>query len=261
MTLLVGIKCQHAVVLASDGAATYGSGLGGQTVRQDTKKVLIIDDRAAIATSGPVGIGQRLSGEFQAMLTNGDQPLKAMESWQVMAFLRQKFAPTLLSELQYAAQAQALIGSAARQSALSFTLAAMMVAGDPCLFQFDQQGAPEEQTDTLPWVTAGSGQGSADAFLAFLRRVLWPGRVPTLQEGVFTALWTVLQGINTAPGFVGGDPQVVVVDGNGARELSKDDLQEHRESIAAAEAALAGYKSRLQDADTVVSVPKMGEDA
>lgn len=256
MTLLVGIRCSdEAVVLAADGSATFGS-IAGQTVKQQTRKIAIVAPTAAIATSGPVGLGQRLAGELAdaALLA----AVSTMEPWQAMTLLRKKFFDHIGVELHVATQAKAL-GQAAFGSALSHTLVAVMVKESPRLFQFDQQGAPEEATASLPWVTCGSGQGSADAFLSFLRRVFWPNREPTLQEALFTALWTIVQGIEAAPAGIGGDPQVVVLRrGADAEELGQSALQEHRQSISAAEQALADFRNSLGGANgpTIPPVPR-----
>lgn len=256
MTLLVGIRCsEDAVVLAADGSATFGS-IAGQTVKQPTRKISIVAPTAAIATSGPVGLGQRLAGE----LSNAEvlAAIASMAPWEAMTFLRTKFFTHIGMELNVATQAKAL-GQAAFASALSHTLVAVMVKGSPRLFQFDQQGAPEEATPSLPWVTCGSGQGSADAFLFFLRKVFWPNREPTLQEALFTALWTVVQGIEAAPAGIGGDPQVVVLRREAAaEELSQAVLQEHRQSIVAAEQALADFRKTLAGSNGPTIPPAPG---
>ncbi|MGC4088424.1 MAG: hypothetical protein QM756_11110 [Polyangiaceae bacterium] len=256
MTLLVGIKCTNAVVLAADTAATYG-GLGGSTVKQLTRKICIVAEGAAIATSGPVGIGQRLAGELgqKALL----DAVQGMESWQAMTLIRLKFVEHLVRELAIASEAAKALGQHALQSAVSSTLVALSVRGSPRLFQFDQQGAPEEFT-TLPWVTCGSGQNSADAFVSFLRRIFWRDREPTREEGIFTALWTVLQGIESAHGGIGGTPQVVLLEGGNARELSDSELQEHRQSIGAAEDALANFRHDLSRVSSAPALPSFADE-
>lgn len=48
---------------------------------------------------------------------------------------------------------------------------ALPLMREPCLFQFDQQGAPEEAEDDLPFVSIASGQAIAEPFFTFIRRV------------------------------------------------------------------------------------------
>jgi 20S proteasome alpha/beta subunit len=134
VTLLVGIRCsEDAVVLAADGAATFG-GIAGHTVKQPTRKISIVAPTAVIATSGPVGLGQRLAGELaDAGLLDA---VSKMEPWQAMTFLRKKFFDHIGVELSVATQAKAL-GQVAFSSALSHTLVALVVRESPRLFQFD----------------------------------------------------------------------------------------------------------------------------
>jgi len=115
------------------------------------------------------------------------------------------------------------------------------------LFQFDQQGAPEEATEDLPFVSIGSGQSTADPFLAFIRKVFWPNSLPTLEMGIFSTLWTLRHAIETNPGGVADPKQIMVLERQGkdfnAHELASEDLEEHDEAITAAESVLGDFRS------------------
>lgn len=69
MTLLIGIKCTDGVVIAADGATTFGS-LGSRTIRQPSRKLTIINQRMVVAVTGPVGLQQRFVGELEALQLN-----------------------------------------------------------------------------------------------------------------------------------------------------------------------------------------------
>ena len=259
MTLIVGIKCEAGVVLAADGAATLGA-LGHTTVRQETKKLEIIEDCIVVGTSGPVGLGQRIRGEIRSLWNN--KALLGKEPYQAMAAMRAAFWQHVQPELQAAAVSQQVIGgNVAAQSAICSSLVALPLGKNPCLFQFDQQCAPEEATGKLLFVAIGSGQQIADPFLAFVRRIFWPERIPTVEEGVFAALWTLSHAITTNAGGISLPVQIIVLDGAlklKAHELQKEELQEHEEAISYAEKCLANFRESFhkKEGDASLSPPK-----
>src|SRR5882762_8782723 len=58
--------------------------------------------------------------------------------------------------------------------------------GGPGIFQ------PEiKKVDDLWFASTGSGQSITDPFLALLRKVYWRDEAPSLQGGIFTALWAL----------------------------------------------------------------------
>src|SRR5262249_33715198 len=138
----------------------------------------------------------------------GATPLKSHE---VMMTLRGAIWKHLEQEINHARIASQAIGPLAVQRVAATTLVGMPVAGKACLFQFDEQGLPEEATEDLPFIAIGSGQHIADPFLAFLRRVFWPNELPTLADGVLAAIWTVRHAIDTNPGGVGEPIQIITI--------------------------------------------------
>src|SRR5258708_11048106 len=173
MTLIIGIKCSDGIVMGADGAATFGS-LGQQTIRQETKKLDIIENRVIVGTSGPIGLGQRIKSEIQALWTDGRQNLGAQKPAEAMRIVREALWQKHLNlEMQVAQVTAGVIGQQlALQIALSQTVVCLPLNGVSRLIQFDHQGPPEEAMITLPFVAIGSGQSIADPFLAFLRRLL-----------------------------------------------------------------------------------------
>jgi hypothetical protein len=116
------------------------------------------------------------------------------------------------------------------------------VQGQAELIQFDYQCHPEWTTNELPFVSIGSGQPIADPFLAWIRFVFWSNRLPTLAEGRFAVYWTLSHAIRTAPGGIGPPIQMAALEskeGNViARELSKDELEDHALAISEYEIAI-----------------------
>jgi 20S proteasome alpha/beta subunit len=246
MTLIVGIKCSDGIALGADGAATFGA-LGQRTIRQPTTKLEILKENSVIGVSGPVGLGQQYSGELLKLLESKEFDRGTGQS--AMSKMQRAFRAHCEEAFKGANMAMQGLGQVALQSAIATTLVALPVAGVPRLFQFDQQCAPEEATESLPFVAIGSGQSIADPFLAFLRRIFWPNDLPTLVEGVFAIFWTLQHAIQTNPGGVADPKQIVVLEksdkGLRARELSQDDTLEHEEAIQEAESALRQLRERL----------------
>lgn len=254
MTLIVGVKCKDGIVIGADGAATYG-GLGNRTIIQPTRKLTIVNGRVIVGVSGAVGLAQRIVGIIEHLETDpkeketfsSQNPSFPRKPCDAMVKVREKLAPHLMQELNVCAQAQAAIGpNVAQSSAIALTVLAVPIQGNPCLFQFDQQGAPEAASNDLPFVAIGSGQAIADPFLAFIRRIFWPpGTVPNLGDGIFAVAWTLQHAIKTHPGGVADPVQIATLVNGKAKELSREDLQEHYENIGVAENALKNYKTSL----------------
>lgn len=257
MTLIVGIKCSDGLVLAADGAATFGA-MGQQTIRQSVKKKLeIVDNRAVVGVSGPVGLGQRFVGLIHDMWQAkafSSQPLNKQHKplnkpHLAMQAIREQLWRFIEFETKVATVAANATGPAALQQVLSSTMIAIQVGNQPCLFTFDAQASPEEATEDLPFVSIGSGQLIADPFLAFLRRLFWPDRLPDIAEGKLAAVWTIRHAIQTSPGGIGEPIQVVQVSLSGSQYMAKelaDDVETTRELITRAEDHIRGCFDDLE---------------
>jgi 20S proteasome alpha/beta subunit len=263
MTLIIGIKCSDGIVMGADGAATFGS-LGQQTIRQETKKLEVVANRVIVGVSGPIGLGQRIKAEIQGLWTDSKVKLGDQRPAEAMKIIRDALWQKHLGpEMQVAQVAAGVIGQQiALQSALAQTVICLPLNGVPCLIQFDQQGAPEEATETLPFVAIGSGQSIADPFLAFLRRLFWRNCLPTLNDGIFSTLWTLHHAIETHPSGVSDPKQIIILEKTQnhsprnptnqmwkPRELPKEEFDEHMDAIQAHEKHLIDYH-RLVPADT-----------
>jgi hypothetical protein len=123
------------------------------------------------------------------------------------------------------------------------SLIAVPVKERPCLFQFDNTGAPEQATEEVPFVALGSGQQIADPFLAFLRKILWKEKQPTLAEGRLIAAWTVRHVAETNPGGVALPLQMASLTVKGGKPAIEpmEDPAEHFQQIDATEAALRDH--------------------
>jgi hypothetical protein len=168
-----------------------------------------------------------------------------------MAKMRDIMWPHAKCELQNASIARNAIGNIALESAISSVIIAMPVKKKLALFQFNQQCSPEEATDDLPFVSIGSGQTIADPFLAFLRRLFWKNRPPSLSEGILAVIWTLYHTILINPGGVADPKQVVTLEKSDddfvARELSSEELQEHYEFIDNMEKKISDLQQEIRE--------------
>lgn len=225
--------------MGADGAATLGS-LGQQTIRQPVRKLASIDKKIIVGVSGHVGLGQRITGAIEE-LWNGNKLGGGQKSYQVMTVIRGAIGPHIVSEMQHASEVARLLGQGiASQSAISFSVVALRVDEELRLYQFGCAGEPEEATDSLPFVSVGSGQARADPFLALIRQVFWRNGLPTLSQGIFATVWSLVHAIRTAPGGVAEPIQLMTLTQDGKRnpiveELDDSELEEHRQAVNEAE--------------------------
>lgn len=249
MTLIVGIKCSDGIVLGADGAATLGV-MGQTTARQTAKKLNILFGSVVLGVSGPVGLAQRFEAEIEALWDS--KKFSGKKPHEAAVIIREVLWRHVEPEIKAARTAMTLISPAvAAQSAICSAVVALPISKSPCLFQFNQQCSPEQATEQLPFVAIGSGQTIADPFLAFIRRIFWPDKSPTIGDGIFAAVWTARHAIQTAPGGIGDPIQIITIkqsQGNWcANELAPQELQEHEEAVRAAEVALSRFRDSFHE--------------
>jgi 20S proteasome alpha/beta subunit len=183
MTLIVGIQCSDGLVMASDSAATIGSGVGNTIGQQRAKKILNLSGSILFGFSGAIGMGQLVSHAISEEWKNGS--LSEIYDAEVMNLLGQKIAQTVGTYLQTGALIRQLGFDAS--ASLCKSLVAIPVQSIPTLFSFDFGGQREKATAEIPFIAIGSGQPIADPFLAFLKRLFWPEKEPTMSEGKLVA--------------------------------------------------------------------------
>jgi hypothetical protein len=182
-----------------------------------------------------VGVAQRIvghfnstnySGQFEKMLTEMRKDL-----WEKIIGPEFAVANTVKNVLPHLAQ-----------ECLSGTILAQQFNNGLELVQFNHSAAPEFATEALPFVAIGSGQPTADPFLAFIRRILWK-KPPTMADGIFAVWWTLHHAITVSPGGIADPKQIAVLewkqDGKNkrcaARELDESELKETEEAVRRAE--------------------------
>jgi len=224
--------------MASDSAASFGSG-GQYTIgQQEMTKVRNLSDAMLYSSTGAVGMAQlicyRLEKCWNPTYFLNSSPPEAM----------QKLGPEINQVVAgYIQTGQMLRAEGGLNAALCKSLLAIPLRDSPSLIQFDFNGAPEAATKELPFVALGSGQSIADPFLAFLKRILWKDRDLTVAEGRFAAAWTIEHVIRTNPGGVGGPLQLATLTMSGGKPKIDmiTDTAEHQEAVREAERVLSEH--------------------
>lgn len=246
-------------MLASDSAATFGTGTGERTIgQQPTKKIEVLEGAVLFAASGAIGLAQSLreavrrlySGKGLVSVDSIGAKDKIAEAMREV--LRPAFAAT--NEARSAGITPAIV-----DEVFVKTIVAVPIKKRPQLYSFSAQAQGEAATETCPFVAIGSGQPIADPFLAYIRRVFWPDRLPSVSEGTFAAVWTVMHVIATNPGGVAGEVQVATLEVGKKGELearlhAQEDIDEHRQNVEAAEQHLASFSREQTPAGAAADV-------
>lgn len=253
MTLIVGIRCANGIVMAADGAATLGS-VGAATAQQRThRKLVIFQSDTIVGIAGHIGLAQRLT----ATLEDGRAANAFVgRAETAVGIMREKMWRVAGPEWEAAGVVRkSLAEEAACESAACETLVALPLDGNAQLVHFNRTCSPELATDALPWVAIGSGQRTADPFLAFIRRVFWTSPTPSVQDGIFSAVWTLRHAVETGADGIAEPFQVCLLETANAtawaaRQLPEDELIAHDEAISDAEAQLRMWRVQLSGAPT-----------
>jgi 20S proteasome alpha/beta subunit len=259
VTLLVGIVCSDGIVIATDSFATYAQGTTPTIGQQPVTKVQRCDDTMIYAFTGPIGIAQILAPAFDRLAKSSfTNPATTAPVADGMKIIATRIREESKGFFEGATMVAPLVGrDVAGATVLCKSLVGVCWGNRPRLFQFDFSGAPEEVTDELRFVTLGSGQNIADPFLAFLKRVLWRDRAPTVGEGRLAAAWTVHHVSQTNFGGVGGDLQMATLTLEKGRPRVEVIAEpgEHYQKVQSAEAALLKHVSSAGEAEPAAPEP------
>ncbi len=247
MTVLVGVRCTDGVIIGADSAVTYSpvSDPNFYTAEAASgRKVYVVHNEIVVATTGEVGLGQRLVRFLQDALSDQNQrndflnaPPANAGTWisqNATANFKQTLAPW---ERSY--NLGALVG--------------VVVQNEPRLYWFDQQNFRPElvgerdetgQFRTLPLITHGGGQKLADPFLLHAHRVLFgEGHFPDVGEGRLLVAWTLDHVIRYNVGGVGGAQCIVALERhNDGWQTAEVDVDEMNESVKDIENHIRAYE-------------------
>lgn len=255
MTLIVGVLCEDGCVIGADRQATHGA-MGQQTVGQPTTKVKIIEGNTLIATSGKVGMGQ----QFSALVERKHKEIGGRNYHSFDKAFQKDLRDIINPALETAHRAIPVVGhQAAMSDAVCCGLLATKFKDGLRVIEISPQGGLEALTNDIPFVCLGSGKSNADPFLRYIWSVLFDDGMPTIQQGVLAAYWTVKTAIALKSPGVGFSVDVFTLapdgDAHTATQYSDAALSEHDDFIAAAESALRQIKDATKGGDVGAAEP------
>jgi hypothetical protein len=132
----------------------------------------------------------------------------------------------------------------------------------PFLVEYDTANfQPEIKEGKIFFVSMGSGQMLADPFLAFVARVMWGGKMPTVAEAKFGVYWALKHAITLAPGGVGGPIIVATLENTSGAWIAAEmaENQELEQYISDLETHIGSFaqKAILEAAVIPIPVPEL----
>jgi len=245
MTAIVGLLCSDGVVIGADSSSTFSTGLE-TTIEQPTEKICIIEGRVIFAGTGEVGLNQRFEAVLQQAVRAG---LKGTH-----LEICKDISRNALIDFEHTGRRIGSIGLG--------TLVAYPVSHKPHLCEFSLQSfQPEMKTQTNWFTSMVNHQKITDAFLGYLKDVFWPSGSPSLQDGVFAAVWTLEHVIALNTGGVNGPIRIAVLDNKEgkakARLLEASELDQHKQNVAEAKEHMRKFKDQFQGGiSSAPDVPK-----
>ena len=240
MTSIVGILCTDGVVIGSDSSATFGPAPGMPTIEQRyDDKVQVVNNDIIIATTGQVGLAQRLEAVVEQVSKDRLQKPKSYAdvAKAITTGALTDFQNTLTQKLELSA------------------FAAYAVNEIPWLCEF-LAGAgfqPEfKKRHALWFTTAGNHQTITDAFLGFLRDTVWKDGAPTVEEAILAAVWTLQHVCDLNTGGVKEPLHIAVLDRDPGtqkyrpRKLDETQLAEQRDLVNDAKDYLSNYREAFK---------------
>ena len=246
MTLVVGIRCTDGVVVGSDSAMTFGPNAQQPTIEQrNREKIHIVDGRIIVAGTGYIGFGQRFTETTERLWREKQfQNKSTIEIGRLVSRnVIQDFSSTNMNPGGYGALVAVPNGRTAE------------------LIEFPLENLqPEVKSDVNWYASMGIGQLVADPLLGFVRAVFWGDEPPNRQEGVFAATLVLKLACQMSPVGVAEPIQMAILYPNkkgqlSARQLTEEELLEHKEVVSGAIEHFKQYRSKLAGQDEPAEAP------
>jgi hypothetical protein len=232
MTALVGVNCRDGVVIGADSSAT-------SVIEFPTEKLFILNQRAILATTGSVGLAQRLH-ETVTTLWNTPEYRDAVLAHSNIANTVARMALTNFLA-SYPDNGRPQVFECGALMAFSASDGTQLCEFGGAHFQ------PEFKNRPIWFAGSGSGATLTEPFLAFISKLFWEHEQPSLSDGIFAATWALDHVIDLNTGGVNGPVRMAVLEGRGrdarARMLEAAELQEHRQYIEEAKQVLRGFRA------------------
>jgi hypothetical protein len=243
VTVLVGVRCIDGVVIGSDSIATSSMGQFPLIHLQYDGKIEIFSESVIVATTGAIGYSQRLHYHVKEAIRG--HVFKNYDSRECTNNISKRF----LTEL-----GNSMANWHPQEGVRFGALIAANLKDGPCLAEFGTNDfQPEIKGEKIFFVSMGSGQMLADPFLSFVSRVLWKGKMPTVDDGKLGVHWVLDHTIKLAPGKVGPPIRLATLRKLGEQWVAKEqDTQESAQYIS----ELEGYIGKFMTAPIETAKPE-----
>jgi 20S proteasome alpha/beta subunit len=193
LTVLVGVRCTDGVVIGCDSIATSSMGQFPLIHLPFDGKIKLFPGNVIVACTGSIGFAQRLHEHIDAAIKGN--VFSNFASRDCTNNISKRFITELVNSM-------AQMGG---PNGIGFgALVAAHLKDGPLLAEFGTSDfQPEIKTEKLFFVSMGSGQMLADPFLAFVSKVLWKSKMPTVDEAKLGVYWVLDHTVKLAPGKVG----------------------------------------------------------
>ncbi len=195
MSLIVGIRCADAVVLAASGPSTMPSDDGLPAARQWTKKLQVVGGQAVLGVSGHDGLAQEMALALERSLSEPEK--RDISEDMLRDKLREALAAPVQRTVAIHRTLQGLpgFGITSNEYVVSQSLLGIPFHGVLRLFMLDPECSLTEITPDLAWAAIGSSRSTAEPFLAFIKKVLWDSGRPNVAQAELAAFWTLKHAI------------------------------------------------------------------
>jgi 20S proteasome alpha/beta subunit len=258
VTVVIGVRCSDGIVLGSDSAASLMS-QGMVTAQQRSMKKVAANGRVLSGVAGDTGLGQRIRAYIEERLNAGRW---TGDRQAIMTQMRRDLLNSIVrAELEAAEAAVKTFGhQSCADAARTETLVATVIDDRPELIRLNESCAPTLIEDDVPFCSIGGGQLTADPFLAFARRILWPSQAPTVVTATVSVAWTLTHVIHANPNGIGDPIQLGVLQRDGgdwiARELTKSEITENRQSVLEAEEGFRDWFYKKDESRSATRPPR-----
>jgi hypothetical protein len=205
-------------------------------------KIKLFPGNVIVACTGSIGYAQRLHEHIEAAI-KGNVFLN-FAARECTTNISKRFITELVGSM-------APING---QNGVGFgALIAAHLKDGPLLVEFGTHDfQPEIKTEKLFFVSMGSGQVLADPFLAFVSKVLWKSKMPTVEEAKLGVYWVLDHTLKLAPGKVGPPIRLATIKmTEGKWTAAEQDTQEFAQYVEELENHIGKFiRATVEDAAT-----------
>jgi hypothetical protein len=247
MTVVIAFNCTDGVVIAADSMLTPSMG-GINVGHHHGMKIDILSGPQLFAFAGDHG----QSARFKAM-AELSHALAGATAHPLDYGLR--LSEGIINQFK----ATGINGSINTNTVLAYGHSGSHRC---CMFEGPLQ--PRLLDEHHYYAALGSGKMSADPFLRFLVDIFCQNGRPNVREAIFLATWAVQHVIDTNPGGVAPPIRIATLGLNGsdafeARSLPDEEIEEHKQAVESAGAALRSWRDQLQSGKAAQDAPAQPE--